>query len=113
MRKTMAQKHHYISGKQIAIREALNLATAANQTKKLQKQKIYAVGFPQTATEQSISSYFEQYGPVNRVLYALHPYKGHFRGFCYVIMEKANDYKQLIKMGSIDFQGTLVCLEPA
>lgn len=110
---TLSIPQHFILGKKVAVREGLNYTSASNQTKKLQACKIFVQGFNKNVSENQIQAFFENFGQVNRILYSLHQRTGRFRGFCYVIMNDQQVYRNLIRLGKLQFQDTTLSLKAA
>ena len=102
---------HEVRGKRVAVRRALDSAEASQATKSMQEKKVFASGFPGTATEEAVFELFSVFGKVLRILSP----KGGVckRGFCYVIMKDKEDFDYLVSLGELAFRGCQVSVQPA
>lgn len=107
----MAYKSHEIKGKRVAVRKGLDNSEASAVTKEMQERKVYASGFPQNTTEESVFSFFSSFGKVSRILSP----KGGIgqRGFCYIIMKEIQDFHYLCNTGCATFMNSRITLNPA
>lgn len=97
----------------VAVREALNLSSASQETRRVQSSKIFVQGFSTETSEDEIYQLFSKHGVVDRVLYSVSPKTQQFRGFCYVVMRHVSDYNQLVTLGHLAFRELKLTLTPA
>ena len=111
-KKVLLQKHHFLKGRFMTARPALDKTLAKINSEQIQRQKIFAKGFPQGTTEVEIFNFFSQYGQVNRILIGLdqHPRldRPKFRGFAFVVMDSKEDFDTIISMKDLRYKGSVI-----
>lgn len=114
--KTLAYPNHMVKRKKVAVRRMMDPQTASNITKEMQARKVFAWGFPASATEDSIFQWACRQGGVTRVLSP----KGGIekRGFCFIILETKADFEYFLslkhlKFGKYPIKITQAMLRPA
>lgn len=95
------QKIHKIKGKRVAVRKGLDQAEASEQTKNMQERKIFASGFPNYASEESVFVAISQFGKIVKILSP----KGGIgkRGFCYIVMKDRSCFDLMNGEGGVYF----------
>ena len=110
--KALIQKHHFLKGRVMTARPALGKSLAKINREQVQRQKIFAKGFPARTTEVDIFNFFSQYGLVNRILIGLDQNprldRPKFRGFAYIVMDSRDDFEAIIKMKELSFNGSVI-----
>lgn len=95
----LQEKNHEIKGKRVAVRRGLDQAQASQETKNMQERKIFAAGFPDYATEESVFVLVSPFGKIAKILSP----KGGIgkRGFCYIVMRDKICFDNMIELGGL------------
>src|SRR3990167_6344626 len=111
LQRTISIQNHLLCWKKIGVHPGIKPSVAACLTKDMQYRKIFVTNLPKDTTEQDVYFIFCQFGTVEKVLVPRDGIQG--RGFCYVIMQEASVFHQLVSLGNIRFEGRMIYLESA
>lgn len=94
---TILLKEHWVQGRKVDVKEYLSGEEANNKLNKEKNRKVFVGGLPLTVSNETLKSYFEQFGKVVEANIIYNHETMRSRGFGFVIFQDENTVEEILK----------------